>query len=135
MTADNDPSRSDSGRIRYRSYDDKTADILNQRLTTTQLVQLVGDPKFGKFQEKILKRLENDDGLNAEDYEKVHNSERGCKVQEVTERKSVHLEGVDLDVGFWSREVERKHLKCTRHRPISNSFIWWNGQRRHDLVY
>lgn len=135
MTADIDPDRSDSGKKRYRNFDQKTADILTQRLSSSQLVQLVGDPQFDKFKDQILKRLENEEGLSVSDFEKVHNSERGCKVQEVNEGKNVHLEGVDLDVGFWSREVAKKHLKCARHRPISNSFIWWNGQRRHDLVY
>ncbi len=102
-----------------RTYDQVTADTLIKRLTTEQLLKLVGLEKYGVFQNDILSVLQTKSGFSLDDFRKVHSSLKGCEVVEVETGETINLYGSSED-GDWLDKEPLRRLRCNNHSNVAS---------------
>ncbi|MBY9001948.1 MAG: hypothetical protein KGD64_13605 [Candidatus Heimdallarchaeota archaeon] len=111
---------------KIRTPDEVTGDLLVQRLKTSQLLHLVGNQEFIKYQSKILDVLQEVNGFRLDDFKIVHSSDK-CILEEKETGKNIRVSGCNLDTGPWYDILPLKNIVCIHHNVNSNLFFTYLG--------
>ena len=116
---------------KYRTGDEVTASILNERFTTKQLVEIYKNREFRSLKNYLEPILREREGVPSRDFGRFHNLE-DCELDENL-IEEVKTEGIDLDLGLIRGNGVIKKIICKTHEVSSNQFLETEWGYERDL--